>query len=121
MANALKILAQTIALSLLLTQWGCSTSRSNIPPEKAIVFDASARNSKIDDIVLEHLEQLGLPPSEQCSDAVFVRRVYLDAIGTLPTPQETRSFLADKDRLRQSVPPASAHLLYRPLDHVAVG
>ncbi|MDX1565334.1 MAG: DUF1549 and DUF1553 domain-containing protein, partial [Phycisphaeraceae bacterium] len=30
-------------------------------------------------------------------DAVFVRRLYLDLIGTLPTPEQTRAFVADKD------------------------
>jgi hypothetical protein len=32
-----------------------------------------------------------------CSDAVFVRRVYLDVIGTLPTAKEAREFIADPD------------------------
>jgi hypothetical protein len=32
-----------------------------------------------------------------CSDAVFVRRVYLDVIGTLPTAKEAREFIQDAD------------------------
>ena len=32
-----------------------------------------------------------------CSDAVFVRRVYLDAIGALPTAEEARAFIEDRD------------------------
>jgi Protein of unknown function (DUF1553)/Protein of unknown function (DUF1549) len=39
---------------------------------------------------------LGLTPSPRCSDEEFVRRLTLDAIGTLPTPKEVRDFLADK-------------------------
>ncbi len=42
-------------------------------------------------------QQLGLVPSPICSDEVYLRRVYLDLIGTLPTPDEILSFLADKD------------------------
>ena len=38
-----------------------------------------------------------------CSDAVFVRRVYLDVIGTLPTPAEVRTFLADRDPKKRTV------------------
>ncbi len=53
--------------------------------------------SEIDKLVLGRLEQLGITPAHLCSDAVFVRRAYLDVIGTLPTAQETRTFLADQD------------------------
>lgn len=42
------------------------------------------------------LHALGLEPAHVCSDPVFVRRVYLDVIGTLPTAAETRRFLQDR-------------------------
>jgi len=51
----------------------------------------------IDRLILAKLAQLRLRPSSLCTDAEFVRRAYLDAIGTLPTPTETRAFLADRD------------------------
>ncbi len=40
-----------------------------------------------------------------CSDAVFLRRVYLDTIGTLPTAAEAREFLdsTDPDKRRQLI------------------
>ena len=63
----------------------------------------STPQSRIDKLVFGRLEQLGLPPAHLCSDAVFVRRVYLDAIGTLPTAQEVRAFLADEDPNKRSV------------------
>ena len=50
---------------------------------------------KIDELVFARLKKLGLQPSPLCSDAVFVRRVYLDVIGTLPTAAEAREFLLD--------------------------
>ena len=52
--------------------------------------------SRIDELVFARLERLGIEPANPCSDAVFVRRAYLDVIGTLPTPQEARQFLADR-------------------------
>jgi hypothetical protein len=52
--------------------------------------------SSIDQLVLARLQHLGLEPSPLCSDAVFVRRVFLDVIGTLPTAAETRQFLQDR-------------------------
>lgn len=42
-------------------------------------------------------QQLGIMPSELCADEQFIRRVYLDITGTLPTPEQIRTFLADKD------------------------
>ena len=51
---------------------------------------------EIDRIVLARLTKLGIAPA-LCSDAVFLRRVYLDVIGTLPTLEEARAFLDDPD------------------------
>lgn len=50
----------------------------------------------IDKLVLAKLTQRGLAPAALCSDEVFIRRVYLDAIGTLPTPEEVSRFLQDR-------------------------
>ena len=50
----------------------------------------------IDELVGARLASLKLQPV-LCSDAVFVRRVYLDVIGTLPTAQEARAFILDPD------------------------
>ena len=49
----------------------------------------------IDGLVWNKLERLGIPPSELADDATFLRRVFLDTIGTLPTTSEARGFLAD--------------------------
>ena len=50
--------------------------------------------------VLDHAFQdawsvRGVEPAGLCSDEVFLRRIYLDLIGTLPEPKEIRAFLAD--------------------------
>jgi hypothetical protein len=52
--------------------------------------------NRIDQIVFSRQAEAGFPPSELCSDAVFIRRLYLDVIGTLPTAKEVREFLASK-------------------------
>ncbi len=53
--------------------------------------------SQIDELVFARLEQLNTPPANVCSDAVFVRRAYLDVIGTLPTAMEARDFLLSRN------------------------
>jgi hypothetical protein len=52
---------------------------------------------RIDELVFAQLKQLEIHPAHLCSDEVFVRRVYLDVIGTLPTAEEARAFLRDRD------------------------
>ena len=41
-------------------------------------------------------QQLGILPSGLCSDEQFVRRAYLDITGTLPTPEQIKSFLESR-------------------------
>lgn len=47
----------------------------------------------IDEKINNQLTQLNLPISNPASDSEFIRRAYLDTIGILPTPEETRAFL----------------------------
>ncbi|MGE3804247.1 MAG: DUF1549 and DUF1553 domain-containing protein [Gemmataceae bacterium] len=56
-----------------------------------------AEHNYIDRIVHAKLRKLQIPPSELCGDAEFVRRVYLDLLGVLPTVTEVKAFLEDKN------------------------
>lgn len=53
--------------------------------------------NKVDEVVFRQLKRLGIQPANACAEAVFVRRVYLDVIGTLPTGQEARDYLLDRN------------------------
>lgn len=52
-------------------------------------------NNYVDDLVYEKLKQLKYLPSDTCTDEEFLRRVYLDVIGIMPTVAETQAFLGD--------------------------
>ncbi len=51
--------------------------------------------TKVDELVVQKLQKLGIVPSELSDDAEFLRRVSLDMTGTLPSPWEVEKFLAD--------------------------
>jgi hypothetical protein len=58
---------------------------------------APAPGNRIDELVLANLQELKIQPARVCTDAVVVRRVYLDVIGTLPTSLEAENFILDRN------------------------
>jgi len=63
-------------------------------PESA--YGTFSPKTFVDELVLAKWRKLHIAPSADADDSEFLRRVYLDAMGTLPTPQEVREFEADK-------------------------
>lgn len=86
-----------------------SPFENNIPEA---LFAQAPRKNFIDDLVLDQLQRLNLKPSPLSSDAEFIRRVFLDTIGVLPTPEEAESFLASKEPHKRAK--LIDHLLSRP-------
>jgi hypothetical protein len=82
------------AVALLMVAYGAAAAETT--PN---VFESPIRPtpaSKLDEIVFARLSTLHIQPV-LCSDAVFVRRAYLDVIGTLPTAVEAREFIEAPD------------------------
>lgn len=97
-----------------VTAWFSSQiaiARMTVPYEQKIdatEFTVAARRNFIDDLVLNQLRRLNLKPSPRSSDEVFIRRVFVDTIGTLPTAVEVTTFVSDtasdkRDRLIESL------------------
>ncbi|MDG1513988.1 MAG: DUF1549 domain-containing protein, partial [Mariniblastus sp.] len=84
---------RSIRFSILLL--GLTVAATNLRAEKPI--DASSR---IDAIIQLDLKKHKLKPNPPASEVQFVRRVYLDVIGRIPSDEELAKFFADtrKDR-----------------------
>lgn len=49
----------------------------------------------VDETVFAKLNHMRIAPSEDCTDAEFIRRAYLDVVGMLPKPEEVEAFMKD--------------------------
>ena len=62
-------------------------------PGTGAPFVRPEESNFIDGLVWDKLQKLRIIPGERAGDAAFLRRVFLDTIGTLPTATEARTFL----------------------------
>jgi hypothetical protein len=64
-----------------------------LEPKTGFRWSDPGANNYIDNHVLAKLKMLSIQPSGLCTDQEFIRRVYLDVCGVLPTAAEVKSFL----------------------------
>jgi len=100
--------------------------RGNVLPVRVLVpmelppgfkYPKLAENNFIDREVFARLRLLNMVPSDPAGDEEFLRRLTIDTIGSLPTPDEIRAFLADKnpDKRAKKVDELLAHPLHAAL------
>lgn len=79
-------------LPLLLPLLGLFASHTlrAVTPE-----ELRAKSAEIDRLIQAKLEKEKQTPNAPVSDEVFVRRIYLDVVGRIPTLKETTDFLSD--------------------------
>jgi hypothetical protein len=68
-----------------------------VPRAAKVGLSGWVNNNFIDRLAAAKFKELGIPPSPLCDDATFIRRAFLDAIGTLPSVKETTAFLDSRD------------------------
>jgi hypothetical protein len=75
---------------------------ASVPARPDFHWSNPPESNFIDRHVFAKLRLLRMTASELCDDAVFLRRVYLDLLGMLPAPEESRAFLSDSHSDRRS-------------------
>ncbi|MCP5537669.1 MAG: DUF1553 domain-containing protein [Akkermansiaceae bacterium] len=77
-------------------------AKPQVPPAAPLVVpyesdQAPVPATRIDQLVQSVLKKQGITPARTCSDEVFIRRVFLDVIGTLPKQREVVYFINSND------------------------
>jgi len=80
--------AKAVLYRLVAARQVTNLMESTDPPKPA---------NRIDEIIFAKLKALGIKPI-LCSDAVFLRRAYLDLTGTLPSAEEAKAFIRSSDK-----------------------
>jgi hypothetical protein len=94
-------LVRTLALSgeaaiMARYQGQVTVFRATVPLGREVPAYRFVAKAVVDRFTQKKWQQLGIMPSEPCTDNQFVRRAYLDITGTLPTPAQVTAFVEDK-------------------------
>ena len=74
-----------------------ATFRATVPLGIKIPEYKFEPKTVVDRFTQQKWQELGIVPSDLCSDEQFIRRVSLDITGTLPTATQVKAFLDNKD------------------------
>jgi hypothetical protein len=72
-------------------------SRFVVPYSDRVDLQRWVDHNFMDRLARNRFLEIGISPSPLCDDATFVRRAYLDAIGTLPTAEQATAFVNSRE------------------------
>jgi hypothetical protein len=61
------------------------------------------RKNFIDDILFDRMQRDGVLSAPLCTDEEFLRRVYLDLTGRIPSPEDVTNFVQDRDPYKRDL------------------
>jgi len=96
-AGIVKTVGQGQAPVMVRFEGQAGLSTFVVPYSESVQLAGWVDNNYVDELASAKFRELGIEPSGLCDDATFVRRAYLDAIGTLPTIEQTTRFLESSD------------------------
>jgi hypothetical protein len=92
--------------AFIMARFGDQTVGSQfivLPKDLEFGFPEVPENNYVDALVNAKLRKLRIAPSDLCSDEVFLRRVYLDIVGLLPTAEEHQRFVGSADPQKRAL------------------
>ena len=84
----------------MITTWSTAVPRPELVPAER--YAELPRSNFIDELIYHKLATLNIVPSAPCTDSQFLRRLYIDVIGRIPTPEEVSAFLKDANPDKRS-------------------
>ncbi|MFO0941774.1 MAG: DUF1553 domain-containing protein [Pirellulales bacterium] len=89
--------ASRIAIASMDVQFELPSDPPTLSTSREQALAQFTPKNQLDQILLDEWKSLGLGPSPNCDDATFVRRVYVDLTGSLPSPEVVKNFLAGNE------------------------
>lgn len=78
-----------------------ATTITALGDRSGFVWEVPETWGRIDELVAEKWQRMQIRPSELCTDAEFIRRIFLDLTGLPPSADQVRAFLADSRPTRE--------------------